>query len=241
MNSLEALTRILARQSPKPRARRRSKATPISEAPAEPVASTSTAEQHPDAKETASAPPSQEPQQHLSRQSRGEVANLLYNSLPVRVSVALLLCIRRIIARLLGIPLPLSPDPRAENQHEVDEPPPPSYEAATNQPEKPPKSAATWGIFSRRQPASAVEHEKHRPMPSAEEKRIALLSRPKTLVLDLDETLIHSTNNLTGLSSPSGKWNSLSVRVVEVVLDSKSVVYHVYKRPWVDLFLKKVQ
>lgn len=70
---------------------------------------------------------------------------------------------------------------------------------------------------------------------------MAVLSRPKTLVLDLDETLIHSTNNLTGLSSPSGKWNSLSVRVVEVVLDSKSVVYHVYKRPWVDVFLKKVR
>ena len=30
------------------------------------------------------------------------------------------------------------------------------------------------------------------------------------------------------------------MRVVEVVLDGKSVIYHVYKRPWVDLFLCKV-
>ena len=74
-------------------------------------------------------------------------------------------------------------------------------------------------------------------------KQIALLTRPKTLVLDLDETLIHSTSRIGGLSTSGPKWsstNKLGVRVVEVVLDGRSVVYHVYKRPWVDLFLRKV-
>jgi hypothetical protein len=42
----------------------------------------------------------------------------------------------------------------------------------------------------------------------------------------------------------NSRWNAntsgLKVRVVEVVLDGRSVIYHVYKRPWVDFFLKKV-
>lgn len=72
---------------------------------------------------------------------------------------------------------------------------------------------------------------------------LSLLSRPKVLVLDLDETLIHSTSRLGGLPGvASGSWRSsgLKVRVVEVVFEGKSVVYHVYKRPWVDFFLRKV-
>ena len=78
------------------------------------------------------------------------------------------------------------------------------------------------------------------------------LSKPKLLVLDLDETLIHSTScvGLVGGFNPvtsadgNSRWNAntsgLKVRVVEVVLDGRSVIYHVYKRPWVDFFLKKV-
>ncbi|KAG0145955.1 hypothetical protein CROQUDRAFT_658063 [Cronartium quercuum f. sp. fusiforme G11] len=73
-------------------------------------------------------------------------------------------------------------------------------------------------------------------------------NRTKTLVLDLDETLIHSTSRLGGLGgsnsilgNSSGSISSgLKVRVVEVVLDGRIVVYHVYKRPWVDFFLKTV-
>lgn len=91
---------------------------------------------------------------------------------------------------------------------------------------------------------------------SSQSKRTSLaqlaVSRPKTLVLDLDETLIHSTSRLgPGLNNlvtsvDGGRTNykadvsSLKVRVVEVVLDGRSVVYHVYKRPWVDFFLRKV-
>ncbi|KAF8195951.1 HAD-like domain-containing protein [Mycena galopus ATCC 62051] len=71
---------------------------------------------------------------------------------------------------------------------------------------------------------------------------------PKTLVLDLDETLIHSTSRpmLSG-SSPTGFFglgtfnrNKGSGRMVEVVLGGHSTLYHVYKRPFVDFFLRTV-
>lgn len=61
---------------------------------------------------------------------------------------------------------------------------------------------------------------------------------PKTLVLDLDETLIHSTSR--PYPSIGTRGNGLKMRVVEVVLDGRSTVYTVYKRPWVDFFLRKV-
>lgn len=61
---------------------------------------------------------------------------------------------------------------------------------------------------------------------------------PKTLVLDLDETLIHSTSRPYTMVGKRG--NGLKVRVVEVILDGRRTVYTVYKRPWVDFFLRKV-
>lgn len=86
--------------------------------------------------------------------------------------------------------------------------------------------------------------------PTSELKTTVLGStRNKTLVLDLDETLIHSTSRLGGMGgagtlggggSGSAVHAGLKVRVVEVVLDGRIVVYHVYKRPWVDFFLKTV-
>ncbi|MCO5599366.1 hypothetical protein L7F22_053467 [Adiantum nelumboides] len=89
---------------------------------------------------------------------------------------------------------------------------------------------------------------------------------PKVLVLDLDETLIHSTSRnptwsalaekgrgasistggsllgLEGLGGVLGLRGQVGVRPhqVEVVLDGRSIVYHVYKRPHVDYFLRKV-
>lgn len=88
---------------------------------------------------------------------------------------------------------------------------------------------------------------------------------PKTLVLDLDETLIHSTSRSPnwsalrggpvvstggGLLGMEGFGDLLGLRgstnsrlrphMVEVILDGRSVLYHVYKRPWVDHFLRKV-
>lgn len=52
----------------------------------------------------------------------------------------------------------------------------------------------------------------------------------KTLVLDLDETLIHATSR----GSRSQGY------MVEVLADGHSCLYYVYKRPHVDYFLKKV-
>ncbi|KAF8627183.1 hypothetical protein AX15_004501 [Amanita polypyramis BW_CC] len=74
------------------------------------------------------------------------------------------------------------------------------------------------------------------------------IRQPKTLVLDLDETLIHSTSRpmntsggggLFGLGS-FGRRNSGAGHMVEVVLQGKSTLYHVYKRPFVDFFLRTV-
>ncbi|TXT15866.1 hypothetical protein VHUM_00369 [Vanrija humicola] len=74
----------------------------------------------------------------------------------------------------------------------------------------------------------------------------------KTLILDLDETLIHSTSRPMGggntgtglLGIPSGLSGRGRRRgeghTVEVVLNGRSTTYHVYKRPYVDFFLKKV-
>lgn len=76
----------------------------------------------------------------------------------------------------------------------------------------------------------------------------------KTLILDLDETLIHSTSRpigsghagtgMLGLGS-LGPFGGKRKRrgeghTVEVVLNGRSTTYHVYKRPYVDFFLKKV-
>ncbi|KAI0772575.1 NIF-domain-containing protein [Irpex lacteus] len=74
------------------------------------------------------------------------------------------------------------------------------------------------------------------------------LHLPKTLVLDLDETLIHSTSRPMDYRASGGILSSLGFgrrnkgvgHTVEVVLGGRSTVYHVYKRPFVDYFLRKV-
>lgn len=79
------------------------------------------------------------------------------------------------------------------------------------------------------------------------------LHQPKTLVLDLDETLIHSTSRALrahaggGLFSMGGfgfgfgeKRGREAGHMVEVVLGGRCTLYHVYKRPFVDYFLRKV-
>lgn len=60
---------------------------------------------------------------------------------------------------------------------------------------------------------------------------VGLGARKKTLVLDLDETLIHSTSR----GSRSQGY------MVEVIVDRHACLYFVYKRPHVDYFLKKVK
>jgi CTD nuclear envelope phosphatase 1 len=66
---------------------------------------------------------------------------------------------------------------------------------------------------------------------------------PKTLVLDLDETLIHSTSRplpAAGIRGLFGTRRATS-HTVEVVMGGRSTLYHVYKRPFVDFFLRKVR
>jgi CTD nuclear envelope phosphatase 1 len=53
----------------------------------------------------------------------------------------------------------------------------------------------------------------------------------KTLVLDLDETLIHSL-------AKGGKMSA--GHMVEVKFDQHAILYYVHKRPFCDRFLKKV-
>ncbi|KAJ3058201.1 Nuclear envelope morphology protein 1, partial [Podochytrium sp. JEL0797] len=56
------------------------------------------------------------------------------------------------------------------------------------------------------------------------------LKKTKTLVLDLDETLVHST-------SMGSRHHD---HIIEVMVDKHVCLYYVYKRPGVDAFLKKV-
>ncbi|KAJ2807193.1 Nuclear envelope morphology protein 1, partial [Coemansia furcata] len=55
-------------------------------------------------------------------------------------------------------------------------------------------------------------------------------AKRKILVLDLDETLIHS--------SPQGSYRAH--HRIEVVIDKVACLYYVYKRPHVDYFLRRV-
>ena len=65
---------------------------------------------------------------------------------------------------------------------------------------------------------------------------------PKTLVLDLDETLIHSTSRPLPAPGIRGLFGARrAAHTVEVVMGGRSTLYHVYKRPFVDFFLRKVR
>ena len=72
--------------------------------------------------------------------------------------------------------------------------------------------------------------------------RKSSLHLPKTLVLDLDETLIHSTTRPPTTSGIRGLFGArrAAPHTVDVVMGGRPNVYYVYKRPFVDLFLRKV-
>jgi len=143
-------------------------------------------------------------------------------------------------------------------------PEPPALEAAT---------ATAAAVVSAQPPPKASASAK--PIPRGPSSVIR--QTPKILVLDLDETLIHSTSRprpgyelghrggpgagatallrggfgfgwllgLDGLGALLGLRGRahpgrLRTHMVEVVLEGRSLIYHVYKRPWVDYFLRKV-
>ncbi|KAL7317365.1 Nuclear envelope morphology protein 1 [Mucor circinelloides] len=59
----------------------------------------------------------------------------------------------------------------------------------------------------------------------------------KTLVLDLDETLVHSVRLGTTESTVNA---SIKKKTIEVTSDKQSILYEVYKRPHVDFFLSTI-
>lgn len=158
---------------------------------------------------------------------------------PVRLSVGLYLVLRHVLS-YFGFP---APAPIALPTTPTLSPPTPTPTPTTDRDElfsalapPPPSPGRRSTFFLRRAPTPEIS-----PLPSpaltpAAPPRPPRLT-PKTLVLDLDETLIHSTSRPY---ASSGRGAGLKVRVVEVVLEGRSTVYTVYKRPWVDFFLRKV-
>ncbi|KAI9314453.1 NLI interacting factor [Dichotomocladium elegans] len=81
-------------------------------------------------------------------------------------------------------------------------------------------------------PATAATHS--RPVPALQ------YYKGKTLVLDLDETLVHSVR-LGSLAHKQAKVSaSIKRKKIEVRDDKQSLLYEVYKRPHVDYFLKTI-
>ncbi|CAO3613624.1 unnamed protein product [Mucor hiemalis] len=73
---------------------------------------------------------------------------------------------------------------------------------------------------------------------SAKHNSIALqYYKGKTLVLDLDETLVHSVRLGTTELNVS---DSIKKTTIEVTNDKQSILYEVYKRPHVDFFLSTI-
>lgn len=60
--------------------------------------------------------------------------------------------------------------------------------------------------------------------------------RKKVLVLDLDETLIHSLSRGT----PRSLGSSAACHMIELKVNSVATLYYVYKRPFCDFFLKEI-
>lgn len=171
-------------------------------------------------------------------------------SWPVRYSVGLYLFFRQLLA-FVGwrIPRPLSTPPEllpalilhsAETPTTMMDDKDELLQKLSLPPAPPPVSRSSTSFFSRTHSAlsSSIPTTPIPSTPPLSAPRPPRLT-PKTLVLDLDETLIHSTSRPYPIHGTRG--NGLKVRVVEVVLDGRSTVYTVYKRPWVDFFLRKVR
>lgn len=60
--------------------------------------------------------------------------------------------------------------------------------------------------------------------------------RKKTLILDLDETLIHSLSR----GAPRSLGSSSSCHMIELKVNNMATLYYVYKRPFCDFFLREI-
>lgn len=98
------------------------------------------------------------------------------------------------------------------------------------------KHKATTSALSIKSPTSPSPGLRLTKYPRSVGPPVPLLSRrpsPKTLILDLDETLIHSLSKGGRMSSG---------HMVEVKLDRQhAILYYVHKRPYCDEFLRKVR
>ncbi|KAI0722216.1 NLI interacting factor-like phosphatase-domain-containing protein [Cerioporus squamosus] len=145
-----------------------------------------------------------------------------------------------------AIPSPLS-------QHDQSSPLPQSQSVSPPLPPKPLLPAGTvsekpyslsLSLSDSKSASTALTHPATRSRSVTPAKQTPF-HQPKTLVLDLDETLIHSTSRPIPSAGGSGLFgfggrNKGAGYTVEVVLGGRSTLYHVYKRPFVDYFLRKV-
>jgi len=97
--------------------------------------------------------------------------------------------------------------------------------------------------FTQKYSRKVVSHQtiKYDVMPLSPISRSRLIQvKKKILVLDLDETLIHSRHDSGGLTRPQVRADIPPDFVLNVTIDRHPVKFYVHKRPHVDYFLKVV-
>lgn len=125
---------------------------------------------------------------------------------------------------------PTKRNPSAPPPPSAAAPPPPAASAAAAVHSKPPTPRVTTHPASPQAPQVAK---------AARQAAALQYYKGKTLVLDLDETLVHSVR-LGSYASRQQVSNSIKRKKIEVQDDKQSLMYEVYKRPHVDFFLQTV-
>lgn len=98
-------------------------------------------------------------------------------------------------------------------------------------------------LFSKKHTRKIVSHQTVRydvaPLSPISRSRLIQLKK-KILVLDLDETLIHSRHDSGGVLRPAVKSDIPPDFILQVTIDRHPVKFFVHKRPHVDFFLNVV-